>query len=178
MIKKDNEPIVNNGRFGLKNSEMRINFEGIRDTESRAYLFAEVPSGAVVPDGKNDILKRNRSGLLDKIIDAYRPFLPQTGAVLNSNFIIITPTNNFFYAFSYNKDLIRWSQQIEKGARLLNVRTGRIVDEEYFLMSDGTRFRLSDCEFERYNFKFKDEDGKWKTHKERERIKKESLQTE
>ena len=131
---------------------MRINFEGIRDTGSRAYLFAEVPSGAVVPDGKNDILKRNRSGLLDKIIDAH--------------------------GFSYNKDLIGWSQQIEKGARLLNVRTGRIVDEEYFLISDGTRFRLSDCEFERYNFKFKDEDGKWKTHKERERIKKESLQTE
>ncbi|MGP1417478.1 hypothetical protein [Prevotella fusca] len=56
--------------------------------------------------------------------------------------------------------------------------TERIVDEEYFLISDGTRFRLSDCEFERYNFKFKDKDGKWKTHKERERIKKESLQTE
>ena len=84
---------------------MRIKFEGIKDTETRVYLFAEVPSGDVIPDGKNDIIKRDRSGHLDKIIDAYRPFLPQSGAVLNSNFIIITPTNSYFYGFSYNKDL-------------------------------------------------------------------------
>ncbi|ATV34405.1 hypothetical protein CUC00_12430 [Prevotella intermedia] len=44
---------------------MRIYFEGIRDTETRAYLFAEVPSGAVIPDGKNDIIKRDRSGIFD-----------------------------------------------------------------------------------------------------------------
>ena len=151
---------------------MRINFEGIKDTETRAYLFAEVPSGDVIPDGKNDIIKRDRSGLLDKIIDAYRPFLPQSGAVLNSNFIIITPTNSYFYGFSYNKDLTGWYQQIEKGAKLLNVRLGKIVDEEYFLLSDGTKYKLSECEFERYNFKFKDENGRWKTHKKRERIEK------
>lgn len=151
---------------------MRINFEGIKDTETRAYLFAEVPSGDVIPDGKNDIIKRDRSGLLDKIIDAYRPFLPQSGAVLNSNFIIITPLNSYFYGFSYNKDLAGWYQQIEKGAKLLNVRLGKIVDEEYFLLSDGTNYKLSECEFERYNFKFKDENGRWKTHKNRERIEK------
>ena len=103
---------------------MRIKFEGIKDTETRVYLFAEVPSGDVIPDGKNDIIKRDRSGHLDKIIDAYRPFLPQSGAVLNSNFIIITPTNSYFYGFSYNKDLTGWHQQIEKGAKLLNVRLG------------------------------------------------------
>ena len=151
---------------------MRINFEGIKDTETRAYLFAEVPSSDVIPDGKNDIIKRDRSGLLDKIIDAYRPFLPQSGAVLNSNFIIITPLNSYFYGFSYNKDLAGWHQQIEKGAKLLNVRLGKIVDEEYFLLSDGTKYKLSECEFERYNFKFKDENGRWKTHKKRERIEK------
>lgn len=151
---------------------MRINFEGIKDTETRAYLFAEVPSGEVIPDGKNDIIKRDRSGLLDKIIDAYRPFLPQSGAVLNSNFIIITPLNSYFYGFSYNKDLAGWHQQIEKRAKLLNVRLGKIVDEEYFLLSDGTKYKLSECEFERYNFKFKDENGRWKTHKKRERIEK------
>ena len=151
---------------------MRINFEGIKDTETRAYLFAEVPSGDVIPDGKNDIIKRDRSGLLDKIIDAYRPFLPQSGAVLNSNFIIITPLNSYFYGFSYNKDLAGWHQQIEKGVKLLNVRLGKIVDEEYFLLSDGTKYKLSECEFERYNFKFKDENGRWKTHKKRERIEK------
>jgi hypothetical protein len=151
---------------------MRINFEGIKDTETRAYLFAEVPSGDVIPDGKNNIIKRDRSGLLDKIIDAYRPFLPQSGAVLNSNFIIITPLNSYFYGFSYNKDLAGWHQQIEKGAKLLNVRLGKIVDEEYFLLSDGTKYKLSECEFERYNFKFKDENGRWKTHKKRERIEK------
>lgn len=78
---------------------MRIKFEGIKDTETRAYLFAEVPLGVVIPDGKNDIIKRDRSGHLDKIIDAYRPFLPQSGAVLNSNFIIITPTIDIFMAF-------------------------------------------------------------------------------
>lgn len=151
---------------------MRINFEGIKDTETRAYLFAEVPSCDVIPDGKNDIIKRDRSGHLDKIIDAYRPFLPQSGAVLNSNFIIITPTNSYFYGFSYNKDLAGWHQQIEKGAKLLNVRLGKIVDEEYFLLSDGTKYKLYECEFERYNFKFKDENGRWKTHKKRERIEK------
>ena len=42
---------------------MKINFEGIRDTEFRAYLFAEVPSGSIIPDGKNDIIKRDRSGI-------------------------------------------------------------------------------------------------------------------
>ena len=149
---------------------MRIKFEGIKDSETRVYLFAEVPSGDVIPDGKNDIIKRDRSGHLDKIIDAYRPFLPQSGAVLNSNFIIITPTNRYFYGFSYNKDLAGWQQQIEKGAKLLNVRLGKIVDEKDFLLSDGTKYKLSDCEFERYNFKFKDVSGNWKTHKERERI--------
>ncbi|ATV32094.1 hypothetical protein [Prevotella intermedia] len=154
---------------------MRICFEGIRDTETRAYLFAEVSSGAVIPDGKNDIIKRDRSGIFDKIIDAYRPFLPQSGAVLNSNFIIITPMNDYFYGFSFNKDLTGWRQQIEKGAKLLNVRIGRIVNEDFFLISDGTEFSLSDCEFERYNFKIKDEEGGWKTHKERERIKKEDM---
>lgn len=151
---------------------MKIYFEGIKDTETRSYLFAEVTLGATVPDGKNDIIKRDRSGLLDKIIDAYRPFIPQSGAVLSSNFIIITPMNDFFYGFSYNKDLSGWSQQIEKGAKLLNVRLGKVVDEEYFLISDGSKYKLSDCEFERYNYKFKDKDGEWKTHKERERIKK------
>ena len=49
---------------------------------------------------------------------------------------------------------------------------GKIVDEEYFLLSDGTKYKLSECEFERYNFKFKDENGRWKTHKKRERIEK------
>ena len=111
---------------------MRICFEGIRDTETRAYLFAEVSSGAVIPDGKNDIIKRDRSGIFDKIIDAYRPFLPQSGAVLNSNFIIIIPMNDYFYGFSFNKDLTGWRQQIEKGAKLLNVRIGRIVNEDFF----------------------------------------------
>lgn len=154
---------------------MKIYFEGIKDTETRSYLFAEVTLGATVPDGKNDIIKRDRSGLLDKIIDAYRPFIPQSGAVLSSNFIIITPMNDFFYGFSYNKDLSGWSQQIEKGAKLLNVRLGKVVDEEYFLISDGSKYKLSDCEFERYNYKFKDKDGEWKTHKERERIKKENM---
>ena len=72
---------------------MKINFEGIRDTEFRAYLFAEVPSGSIIPDGKNDIIKRDRSGIFDRLIDAYRPFLPQSGTVLSSNFIIITPMN-------------------------------------------------------------------------------------
>ena len=116
---------------------MRIKFEGIKDTETRVYLFAEVPLGVVIPDGKNDIIKRDRSGHLDKIIDAYRPFLPQSGAVLNSNFIIITPLNSYFYGFSYNKDLTGWHQQIEKGAKLLNVRLGKIVDEKDFCYLTG-----------------------------------------
>ena len=46
----------------------------------------------------------------------------------------------------------------------------KIVDEKDFLLSDGTKYKLSDCEFERYNFKFKDVSGNWKAHKERERI--------
>ena len=46
---------------------MRIKFEGIKNSETRAYLFAEVPLGVVIPDGKNDIIKRDRSGHLDKI---------------------------------------------------------------------------------------------------------------
>lgn len=111
---------------------MKIYFEGIRDTECRVYLFAEVPSGSVIPDGKNDIIKRDRSGFLDRLIDAYRPFLPQSGAVLNSNFIIIIPMNDYFYGFSFNKDLTGWSQQIENGAKLLNIRIGRIVNEDFF----------------------------------------------
>ena len=68
----------------------------------------------------------------DRLIDAYRPFLSQSGAVLNSNFIIITPMNAYFYGFSFNKDLTGWRQQIEKGAKLLNVRIGRIVNEDFF----------------------------------------------
>ncbi len=150
---------------------------GVRDTKTRQNLYVEVLSKEKqeLPDGRNGILDRNTEGILGQVIDAYKPLIPVNGGVGEQNFIIITPANKYFYAFDYSKDLEGWKQQIEKGAEIVGVRLAKIVDEKYFVISDGTTYPLVDCEFERYNFYYKDEKGEHKIHKERERISKRVL---
>ncbi len=146
-----------------------------KDTSTRQNLFIEVLELEALPDGNKSILGKKKRGILGRVIDVNKPMIPKNGGIGERNFIIITPKEDYFYAFDYTKDLSGWKQQIEIGAKKLGVRLAKIVDEKYFVISDGTTYPLIDCEFERYNFYYTDEHGERKLQKERQRIDKKLL---
>ncbi len=150
---------------------------GIKDTKTRRNLYLEVPYSQErkLPDGNNGILDIKTEGILNKVINAHKPFVPKNGGVGEQNFIIVTPTDNYFYAFDYSKDIEGWQQQIEKGAEIVGVKLAKIVNENLFVISDGTFYPLVECEFEHYNFYYTDENGEQKLHTKRERLNKKEL---
>ncbi|WP_284464132.1 hypothetical protein [Chryseobacterium sp.] len=116
---------------------------GKEEFDFREYRYIYIQSG----NGK--ITKDN---FVNIIASANSPLIPKTGGVLSENFIIITPDNKHFYGLSYSKDLIGWRQQIEKGIVILDLNIGEIKDGKYFSILNGEKYKLEDCQFERYNF--------------------------
>lgn len=148
-------------------------FEKFRDKKNRVVRFIEIPPNHGLPDGNSGLIN-NQLGILGKVVAQEKPLIPTTGGVGDVGFIIITPTNLYFYAFDYSKDLEGWKNQIEKGAEVLGIKLAKITDDSYLLVSDGQVFPLIDCEFEHYNFRV-EVDGEMVLHKERAKINKNDL---
>ncbi|MBV8327737.1 hypothetical protein [Chryseobacterium sp.] len=121
----------------------KVLLPGKEEFDFREYRYIYIQSG----NGK--ITKNN---FVNIVSSAHTPLIPKNGGVLSENFIIITPDNRHFYGLSYSKDLAGWRQQIEKGSAILNLNIGEIKDGKYFSVLNGEKYKLEDCQFERYNF--------------------------
>lgn len=119
----------------------KLYLPGKEEVEYREYRYVQII-------GKN--IEGNN--FVNNIAGAHEPLIPQNGGVISENFIIITPVNEKFYGLSYSKDIVGWRAQIEKGAKILNLKTAKIENGKYFQIKDGNMFKLEDCLFERYNF--------------------------
>ena len=86
----------------------------------------------------------NTSESFDKVVDVIDPPLFKEGAALLEWWLVTTPTGSTFYSVYFHGDLNGWRQQIEIGAKRLGLATARVEDDK-FVVSDGSAFLLSDC---------------------------------
>lgn len=71
------------------------------------------------------------------------------GGVSEDGCYITTPNGEKFYSVVYHMDISGWRYRLEQGARILNLLTGTINNDNINL-SDGRSYALSECKIEFY----------------------------
>lgn len=75
------------------------------------------------------------------------PPLMKGGGVVLEGCVITIPKGIKFYSLYFHGDISGWQKQIEHGAQELGLLTAAI-DGDSFVVSDGNRFDLADCQIE------------------------------
>lgn len=89
------------------------------------------------------------SSNFEKVTTFIKPPLPKSGGVSEEGCYIKTPDGDKFYAVEYHSDISGWRHQLKQGARMLNLLTG-IIHNDNIELSDGRSYTLSDCKVELY----------------------------
>lgn len=125
-------------------STINRHIPGTIKVEGREYLY-------ISEDGEDFFTKNSRAvekqSLFDKVTSLFE--IAQSGGVISENCKLRLPTNELFHGLSYKGDIEGWRKQIEQGAELLGLLTGKI-SENNLELSDGRIYALSDCKIEFY----------------------------
>ncbi|MGJ1421586.1 hypothetical protein ACR79T_18350 [Sphingobacterium spiritivorum] len=125
-----------------------IKIPGLIKNEWREYVYILIQTGEELFSGRS----KNKSGVIDNIINTVQPLIPKSGGIIDENFIIVTTDNRNFYCTSYSKDIEGWRKQIKLGSEQLNIITANVTPDKTLSTSDDRIYKLEDCEFEYYNF--------------------------
>ncbi|MGJ1450759.1 hypothetical protein ACR79S_09410 [Sphingobacterium spiritivorum] len=125
-----------------------IKIPGLIQNEWREYVYILIQNGEELFSGRS----KNKTGVIDNIINTVQPLIPKSGRIIDENFIIVTPDNRNFYCTSYSKDIDGWRKQIKLGSEQLNIITAVVTPDKMLSTSDDRIYKLEDCEFEYYNF--------------------------
>jgi hypothetical protein len=114
-----------------------------------AVVSARDVPGAVAVDGREVIYVEERGNepfiaLFRRMVRHVDPPLPQEGRAVLEGRQLLLPTGQAFQAISYGGDIEGWRQQVNEGARALNLVLGRI-NEGTLMLEDGRSFELAAC---------------------------------
>ncbi|TBZ93292.1 hypothetical protein E0H56_15115 [Rhizobium leguminosarum bv. viciae] len=93
-------------------------------------------------DGKNNFRKQFRS--LTSSVD---PRAATRGGMNERGCRITPPNGPLFHAIGYHGDVDGWRKDVQTGAKARGLLLARIEDGD-FIVSDGRRFALSECQVE------------------------------
>ncbi|MHA6881641.1 hypothetical protein [Ralstonia pseudosolanacearum] len=93
-------------------------------------------------DGKNNFRKQ-----FESLTMFANPPQATSGGVNERGCKITTPNGVLFHAIGYHGDVDGWREDIETGAKGLQILL-RMIDGDRFVVKDGESFRLRDCKIE------------------------------
>ncbi|MBC9931203.1 hypothetical protein [Chitinophaga qingshengii] len=111
------------------------NIPGTVAVEGREHLY-------ILDDGNDCFKKHGKQSLFGKVTSQCS--IAQHGGVISENCKLWLPTEELFHGLSYKGDIKGWRTQIQQGAALLGLLTGRI-EADNIILSDGRTYPLSAC---------------------------------
>lgn len=115
-------------------NKLERNIPGTIRVENREFLYIE-------DDGNDDF----ENDLFDKVTTQLAQPIAQSGGVINENCKLYIPTEKLYHCLSYKGDINGWREEIKQGAKILNLKTGRIICNDTIELSDGKFYSLKDC---------------------------------